>query len=37
MAFLTGKANITGGFIYSNEFCPLYIGKHSETFTDINS
>ena len=27
MAFLTGKANITGGNIYGTEFCPLYIGK----------
>lgn len=34
MAFLTGKANITGGFIYSNDFCPLYIGKHNELFVD---
>lgn len=34
MAFLTGKANITGGFIYSNDFCPLYIGKHTELFAD---
>jgi hypothetical protein len=29
MAFLTGKVNIIGGSIYGTEFCPLYIGKHT--------
>lgn len=36
MAFLTGKADITGGYIYGSEFCPLYIGKKTDsTQTDL--
>lgn len=29
MAFLTGKANIVGGYIYSSEFCPIILGKNN--------
>ena len=31
MAFITGKANIIGGNIYSSQFCPLNIGKNLDT------
>ena len=34
MALLTGKANISGGNIYSTTFCPLYIGKKSQSEND---
>lgn len=29
MAFLTGKANIIGGYIYGSEFCPILLGKNN--------
>ena len=36
MAFLIGKANITGGHIYGSEFCSLHIGKKPDnTQTDL--
>jgi len=31
MAFLTGKANITGGYIYGSEFCPIILGKNNSS------
>lgn len=29
MAFLTGKANISGGNIYGSEYCPILLGKNN--------
>lgn len=37
MAFITGKANIIGGNIYSSQFCPLNIGKNLDTTINNNT